>query len=170
MKIIAPLRGQSVAALLSRQQDLRVVQVALRDQPKLAAELFTRKADLILEFRQKVISAKIEYAVNRVEPQNINMVILEPEEGVFDEEPADMLALRPIEIDSLPPRCSISVSEIRPELGQIITFRAEVVVHDIERHREAMSVRGIHEPLKGARPSVTVLDRKRINAVVAPIA
>src|SRR5579862_7698414 len=96
--------------------------------------------------------------------------MLEPTQCVLDEEPANRAALGSIEIDGLPPRRYIAVGKVRPELAKIVSFRPKVVIYHIKSDREPVGVRGIYEPLKRKRASVTILDRKRKNAVVTPIA
>src|SRR3984893_14368907 len=78
LKIIAPLRAQSISTAFGRKQDFRVVQIALCHQVKFASESFPRKLNFILKLSQNVICAKVVYSVNRVEPQNVDMKLFEP--------------------------------------------------------------------------------------------
>src|ERR1700692_3996426 len=98
------------------------------------------------------------------------MELLEPEKGVLDKKLANGAAMRSIEIDSLPPRRSIPVAKVRSELAQIVSFRPEMVVHDVENNSEPLGMCGVHQPLERKRTPVTILDGKRIDAVVTPIA
>src|SRR5712671_6987878 len=98
------------------------------------------------------------------------MILHEPKKGVLDKEAANGAALRAVEIDGLSPRRPISVAEIRSELAEVVSFRSKVVVYNIESHSEPMGVCGVNESLKREWTSVTILDGKRVDAVVAPIA
>src|SRR5260370_36946033 len=98
------------------------------------------------------------------------VVLLEPKKGVLDKEAANGAAFRPIEINGSPPRRPISVAKIRAELAEVVSFRSKMVVYNIESHSELMGVCGVNESLKREWTSVTILDSKRVDAVVAPIA
>src|SRR5579864_1611088 len=170
MKIIAPLRGQFVSALFAGQQDSRVVQIALGYHVEVASEPFPLKLNLFLKLRQNMPCAKVVDTVNGVEPQNIDVVLFEPENRILDKKLTHRSALRAVEVDGLPPWRLIVLGEIRPELAQVISFRSKMVVNDVESDSEPVRVRGIHELLKRTGTSVTILDSKRIDAVVSPIA
>src|SRR5258708_29481253 len=98
------------------------------------------------------------------------MILLEPEKGVVDKEAANGGAFRRMEINGFPPRRPISVAKIRAKLAEVVSFRSKMVVNDIESHSELMGVCGVNESLKREWTSVTILDSKRVDAVVAPIA
>ena len=106
----------------------------------------------------------------KIQPKNIDVKLLKPEEGIFDKELANRAAHGPIEIDGFAPRCAVPVAKVRAELPQIISFWAEMVVHNIECDGEPMRVRVVHEALKRLRTSITILDGKRVDAVVSPVA
>ena len=52
------------------------------------------------------------------------------------EETADIVAIGPIEVEGGPPRRAVSFGEIGPELGQVVAFRAEVVVDHVQHDRQ----------------------------------
>src|SRR5262249_7845688 len=60
--------------------------------------------------------------------------------------------------------------EIRRKLRQVIPFRADVVVDDVENDSDAALVTCIHKLLQAARPAIGILYGKWINTVISPIA
>ena len=79
----------------------------------------------------------------------------------------------------VPPRCvrPVVVVEVDPaeivlgpavELPKIEVARAQVVVNDVEDHRDAMLVGALDEPLERQRASVVGLNRKDMGGVVTP--
>src|SRR5229473_1914435 len=104
VKIIIPLRCDSVAALFVRQQESRIVQIAFRNQVQLASHAPSRKLYLRLHLRQNVAVAAVKNAVNRVKPQNVDVKLLQPENRVLDKETPHGVAIAAIEIDRRTPR------------------------------------------------------------------
>src|ERR1700747_2781232 len=106
--------------------------------------------------------ARVMNAMDRIEPQNIDVEIFKPEQGVFDEKLANGGAVGSIEIDGFAPRCAISVAKIRSESAQIISFRAQMVVHNIKSDRESQPMCCVHETLKRNWASIPIVDSKRV--------
>src|ERR1700722_3874258 len=116
-----------------------------------------------------MVSAEVENSVNRIQPQCIDVEVLDPVEGVLDEEPAHGVAVRPIEVDRFSPGRLVPRSEIGTEGAQVVSFRPEVVVDNVERDRQSASMGRVDESLQASRSSVAVLCGERIYAVIAPI-
>src|SRR5579862_2133716 len=114
--------------------------------------------------------AEIVDPVNRIEPQDIDVELLEPGKRVLDKKVADRAAVGAVKVDGFTPRRAVTIAEVGPELPEVISFRSEVVVDDIERDREPVRVRRIHKLLQCPRTSITILHRKRIDPVIAPVA
>ena len=85
----------------------------------------------LFDRQQDVMRTGIEDRVNRVEPQAIDMEISDPISDVLQHEGAHAVATRLIEVDRGTPRRVIVVGEVRAELSEVISFRAEMVVDHI---------------------------------------
>src|SRR5207245_7777785 len=95
--------------------------------------------------------------------------LLDPVEGVPDEEPPAPFTPRPVEVHPFSPRRAVPVREVGPELGQVVALWTEVVVDDVQHYGQPAAVTGRHETGQPSRPSVRILDGERIHPVVAPV-
>src|SRR5690242_16762399 len=68
MKIVAPLRVQAVAALLRRQQDPHVVEVALRHDVRAIASSFRSGLRGLLDIAENMAGPKVIDRMDRVQP------------------------------------------------------------------------------------------------------
>ena len=59
--------------------------------------------------------------------------------------------------------------ELRRIAAEIIPFRPEVVVDDVEKHHQAALVRGVDQRLEIFRPAIGAVRREEQHAVVAPV-
>ena len=137
MEIVRPLPVQAEAASAGRFHHPRVIQVALRDEGDPAPRLLGKAGRCLRQLRQERRGALVEDAVDRVEPQGVDMVALEPVQGVLDKEVAHLVAVRAVEIDGRAPRGPVPVGEIGAEIRQVVPFGPQMVVHDVEDDREA---------------------------------
>src|SRR5690348_575177 len=108
--------------------------------------------------------------MNGVEAQGVDVKIGEPMESILNEEAPDRFAVSAIEIDGLTPRRAVAIGEIRTKIIEVIALRAEVVVDDVESHGHSQFVAGVDEALEPVPAAVGVLNRKWIDAVIAPVA
>jgi hypothetical protein len=122
------------------------------------------------DFGEDVHGGKIEDAVNRVQPKAVDVALAHPVECVVDEIASDLVALWPIEVERLTPRRAVTVGEVGPELGQVVSFRPEVVVDDVEDYPEPNAVSAIDEAPQSIRASIGALRRIGICTVVSPVA
>ena len=98
------------------------------------------------------------------------MIFRAPKEGVVDEEAPHLIAVRAVEVEGRPPGGVVALGEIRAVVGQVVAFRAQVVVNHVQDHGQAPLMAGVYQPFEAVRAAVTVLHRERINPVVAPVA
>jgi hypothetical protein len=119
---------------------------------------------------EHVQGAEIEDPVHGVQSQRIDMVLGDPVQRVVDDEPADLVAARAVVVHRAPPRGAVSLGEVGTEGVEVIPLRTDVVVHDVEHHREPLGVCCVHESLEPIRSAVRALDRVQVDAVVAPVA
>src|SRR5260370_28283667 len=94
------------------------------------------------QFFEKTNGRMVENRMHRVEPERIDMAINDPIKRVLDKIISHLVAPRTIEIERRSPRRLVPVGEIRPELGKIISLRAEMIINDVQNHGEAASVAG----------------------------
>src|SRR6185295_10778026 len=137
VKVVVPLAIQSTASFGYRSNDSYIVQVALSNHMNKPAQPLGLSVHDFGQFTQNVTSATVEDAMDGVQPESVNVKLSHPIESIIDEVCADFVAVSPVVIDRAPPRSSIPVREIGAEVTQIISFRSEVVIHDIQYDGDA---------------------------------
>src|SRR5262249_15120234 len=109
-------------------------------------------AGALLDLLEDGLFRVVVDAVDGVEAQPVDPVLGQPEGGVVADEAPHPLAARAVVVDRLAPRRLIAVGEVvGRELAQVVAFRAEVVVDDVEDHAEAGPVGGVDEALEAER-------------------
>src|SRR5580704_18704858 len=99
------------------------------------------------------------------------MIFGQPIKCVVDEKVADNPAIGTIKVNSIAPRCTVSIGEELRRVGaEIVSFRAKVIVDNIEEDHDSAPVGALHQILEILRPAVTAIGREREDAVIAPIA
>src|SRR5258706_955172 len=170
VKIVIPDRIQTVAAELSRPNQAAIVIGAFGDQIRLAFE--TRKG--LMHFAAQLVDESnrrmIENRMHGIEAQRIDVKFRDPIQSILNKEFSYLIAEGSVEVERRSPRRLVAIGEVRSEVGEIISFRTEMIVDHVENHREAAPVTGIDEPLHRLRSTVGVLHRERQHTVVAPIA
>jgi hypothetical protein len=153
---------------VGREDDAGIVEVAFGDDVDV-----TVGGDLLRgggEVLKDVAGGEVINGVDGIEPQAVEVEVLEPHTGVVEDEPADGIGAAAVEIDGLAPGGLVLVGEVGTEFLEVVVLGAEVVVDGIEDDGEAGVVGGIDEALQGAGASVTVLCGEVEDAVVAPVA
>jgi hypothetical protein len=117
-----------------------------------------------------VTRREIEDAVDGVQPQRIEMELGKPVQRVVDDEAADGVAAATVVVDRWSPRRAVGIGEVGTELGEVVSFRSEMVVDDVEHGSESAPVTSVDEPLKPRGAAVAGLRREERHAVVAPVA
>src|SRR5260370_14688210 len=95
----------------------------------------------------------IDDRVHGVDAQRVEMELIDPHQGVVDEEPAHVVTVRPVEIERTSPRGLVAVCKVRPKFAEIIPLAAEMAVDDIEEHRPSAFIARIDHSLAYARPA-----------------
>ena len=108
--------------------------------------------------------------MHRVEAKRVDVKVTNPMKRVLDEVVAHFVAVGSVEIQRFAPRRPVSLGEIRGEVAEVVAFGAEVVVDDVEHDREPETVARVDETFERGGPTVAVLHRERVDAVVAPVA
>src|SRR5262245_33622045 len=128
MKIVVPLRVETVAAQFLRANQTDVIQRAFSDDINAAIELGSLLVDGVAQFFEKIQGGMIEDGVHGIEAECVNVKIADPFHGVGYEEMPDLVAVRVVEIERGSPRRPITVREIGAELREVVSLRTNVVV------------------------------------------
>src|SRR5262249_641234 len=100
------------------------------------------------------------------EPQVVEMIALEPVDGIVDREGAHLWNAI---IDSVAPRRMGRREERRRIKVEKVTFWSEMIVDDVEKHHQPASMRFVDQHPQIARSPVGAVRRIEQDAVVAPI-
>src|SRR5437016_196462 len=111
------------------------------------------------QIMQKWFRGSIDNRMDGVDAQCIDVKLIDPHQCIVNKEPSHVIALRAVEIDRLAPRRLVAVGEVRTEIAQIVSFRAEMVVDDVENDGEASLMRAVDETLEGERAAIRILRR-----------
>ena len=167
VKVVVPLC--LVLCSLSLRQPSRVVVVVL--QGKVNDTARRRGTQAAREFVQDVLGAVVEYGLHRVQPEPIHMELLDPVDGVLDEEFPHGLRVRTVEVDGAAPWRVVPVGkELRRVVQDVVRSRAEMVVDDIEHDRDATLVALVDQTLEVVGPTVVMMRRVRQHPVIPPVA
>src|SRR5579863_2212012 len=147
VKIVVPLSIDPVTADYGWINHARIVQIALGDEPCLAPEQMRLPMEDVGHLVQQMIRSEVEDLVDRIEPQRIDVVLSQPVQRVVDEETPYLRALRTVEIDRGTPWRAITIREIGAVLAQVVSFRTQMVIDDVQHYREPFVMTGVDEPL-----------------------
>ena len=104
-----------------------------------------------------------------VKPQCVNVEFADPAQGISNEVAPHFTAVRPVEVDRLAPGGRVLARKVRAKVGQVVSFRPQMVVNHIEHNRQTAVVALVNKSFQSGRPAIAVLHRKRIYAIVSPI-
>ena len=166
--VVRPLTSQADAVHVARDGEHRVVGFALGDEQERATEMRGQVVDRHAELGEEGRRAVVDERVDGVETQPVDVMVSQPVARVVDEEPTHLCASLAVEVHRGTPRSAMGLGEVRTELGEIGAFGSEVVVDDVEHHREAASVRRVDESVEAFRAPVRMVGSEEVDAVVAP--
>ena len=169
VQIVGPHRRAAPAGR-GRVQHRAVVPVVLghhvHEPPRPAALLRHGLAELA----DDVPAAPVLDGVGRGEPQHVDAEVADPLHGRADGPGADRRRARPVPVEPVAPGGLVTVREVGGQGREVVSLRAEVVVDDVERHREPEAVRPVHQALQRGRAAVRLVHGPGRDAVVAPVA
>ena len=169
MEVVGPDAVQAPAAGRLGAEHAGQVAVVLGDQVDRAVG--TMLADPGRQLGQEVARALVHHRVGRVEPQAVHVVLVDPVQGVLDEERADHLAAGTIQVDRGTPGRPVPVGQIGgAEAGQVAAVGAEVVVDDVEQHGHPQAVGTVHQGAQVVGRAVASGRGEEVHAVIAPVA
>ena len=170
MPLVGPGGVEAVPAGVHGTDEPRVVEVALGGQEERPALVRGQRRHLGAELLEEVRCRVVGDRVHRVEAQPVAVVVAQPHQCVVDDEPAYLVAAGSVEVDRRAPVGLVPLGEVRPELGQVVACRAEVVVDDVHDHAEAIRVCRVDQPLQPIGPAVGVMRGEQVHPVIAPAA
>src|SRR5579862_4323547 len=103
--------------------------------------------NLDAELLEKRNRGGVEDCVDRVQAQTVDAIVAQPHQCVVAKESADLVAVPIVEINRVAPWRVIPVSKVGTEFREIVPFRTEVIVNDVENNGEAVPMRRIDETL-----------------------
>src|SRR5215471_2211075 len=109
---------------------------------------------------------RFDDGMNSVEPQAVEMIALEPVEGIVDREGAHLWN---VIIDSMAPRRMGRREERWRVKVEKVTFWAEMIVDDVEKHHQPASMRLVDQHPQIVRPPIGAIRRIEQDPVVTPI-
>ena len=172
MDIVVPLGGREARPARGvTREAVRFVAVVLEHDVNVASPEQGVAPQGLGELGHDVRLRVVDDRVHGIETQPVDSIFVDPVKRIVDEELAHETAPLTVEIDRRSPRRSMArVEELRRVGMQVIALRAEMVVHDVEQHHEAVCVRRVDQTLQVVGRPVAVSGRERQHAVVAPIA
>jgi len=177
-----PLRTEPGAAGPNVLSEPRVVLQVFGDRDpatEVLRDLAVEPREQAPAFGQVLVAGSVDgaYVDGAVEAEAVDVVFFEPHENVVAEVLPDLTVS--VSRPGVPPRRMrpVVVVEVDAaalvlgpavELPQIEVARAQVVVHDVEDHRDALLVGALDESLERHRASLGDLNRKDMGRVVPP--
>ncbi len=168
MDVVVPLCVETQSAGGPCRDDPRVVEVALGDEREGASQMSRQPVDLDRQFLEQMCRRVVDQGMHGVEPQGVDVEVAEPAQRVVDDVAADLGGLGTRQVDVAPPGVG-AVGEVRAESVEVVARRSEVVVDDVQSHREPAPVTLVDEPLQPVRAAVLFVDGVPEHAVVAPV-
>jgi hypothetical protein len=154
VEIIVPLAVQAEAAKLRGPHQSCIVEVALCDEVYLPEEKVCLKMDSLGQLLQERFGREIEDRVDGIDPERIHVKLQYPIEGIFYEEATNLIRMRPVKVDGLPPGQTVAIGKVWPKIREIVPFGAQMVVHNIQHDGETLPVTGIHQPFEVFRTAI----------------
>ena len=147
MEIVIPQRVQSVPALVWRLHKLHLLRFILGDQDHLARG--GTFANFAGHGAQNVISGGVVDVLRGIQPETIQMELVDPVAGVRDAEFAHWIGFVAIVVDGWPPVGLYLAGEVlRRELAEVVSVGAEMIVDHVQDHTQAERMRSIDEAAK----------------------
>ena len=167
MEIVVPQRIEAEAPLRRRPHQPGVLRFVLRDDDRPAAARLLAHA--IADRRHHVTWRRIEDLLRGIEPQPVEVKLVDPVSGVGDEELAHRTGVGAVEIDGVAPFVLVTVGEVGlREHAEVVPGRTEMVVDDVQDDADPERVRAVDERPQVVGMAIEVRRRVRIDPVVAP--
>ena len=118
--------------------------------------------------REDVILGAVVDVLRGIQPQAIQMELVDPVAGIRDAEFADRPGIVAVEVDGRAPVRGLLAEVLRGEFGEVVAVGAEMIVDHVQDHAQAERMRSIHEAAKVVGRSIDMRGREPLHAVVTP--
>ena len=122
VEVVVPLAIQAIASFGNRSNDSYIVQVALSNHMNDPAQPIGLGMHGFGQFTQNVTGAKVEDAMDGVQPESVDMKLSDPIERIIDEVRADFVAVGPVIVDRASPRIRSSAGATVVSLNKDFIF------------------------------------------------
>ena len=165
--VVVPLRGHPVAVIGAGGDHPRVVEVALGHQRQRAAQLFGERVGFVGQLLEDVDRGGVEQRVHGVQAQPVGMEVAHPAQRAADDVAAHLVGPGVGDVDPFAPRVTRR-RQVRPEPGQVVARRAEMIEHGVDQHSQPAAMAGVDEADQPVGSAVRLVHRVPQHAVVAP--
>src|SRR5712672_834095 len=124
MKVVIPLRVESVSSEFRWSNDTGIVERAFGDDIHAAIECRPLFMHGFGEFFEEIQRRMIENGVNRIEAKRIKVIVGNPFQCIRDKEVPDFVTVSVIEIQRRAPRCFVAIRKVWSELREVISLRS----------------------------------------------
>src|SRR5580692_8882046 len=158
MDVVVPLGGVPLRlAALPTLKISRLIAIVFEDKVDVTIGP-DRGSDSICQFLENVWRGIVDDGVNRVQTKSVEIIFSQPVQRIVDEEITDDPAVWTIEIDTVSPGSTVPIGKELWRVGpKIISFRAEVVVNDIQQNHHSALMGALNQLFKILRPAVNTV-------------
>src|ERR1043166_1299604 len=170
VEVVGPHRIEPASVPLLTPDQVRQVPDVFGDYQGVAFGPGQRAMDRRGKLGQDVDRALIHDGVRGVETESVEVVFVDPVEGVLDHVAAHRPGAGPVEIDPGSPRASTGAGGVAgTEASLVGTVRAEVVVDHIEVDRQAEPMGLVHQRAKIVGAAIAMRRSEGRYTIVAPV-
>ena len=105
-----------------------------------------------------------------VEPKTVEGIVPQPHLDVVQHETANLVRVLSVVVECAPPGRLVLGGEIRSEDAEVIPLGTDVVIDNVEDHRDASRVTRVDEPVESLGSAICMVRRVEVHAVIAPSA
>ena len=169
MDIVVPLRRiVQRLAVRAAGEPSGLVLLILQDQMHVAVRGLGAHA--FGKFVQHMLRAVVDDRMHGVEPQPVQMELLDPVERVLDDELAHRLAVLAVVIDGVAPGRLVALGEeARGVGGEVVPVGTKVIIDHVEEDHQPALVGGLDQRLEILRAAIAGIGRVGQDAVIAPV-
>jgi hypothetical protein len=146
VKIVIPLGIEAIAPELTWSDDAGIVQRTLGDDVNPPIQVLGARVQRQAEFLEKRLRGVVQDGVDGVESQGVDVELGDPEEGIVDEKTTHFIAVRAIEVERASPRGLVALGKVGAVVREIVSVWSEMVIDDVEDHRQTVPMAGLHQP------------------------
>src|SRR5688572_20226116 len=114
--------------------------------------------------------AYIPNGMNSIQPQTVQVKFIQPHQGILQIKIPDAITPGVIEVDGFTPESLVLVGEVWAILTKVISFRAEMVVYNIQNNCDSVSMRFVNQGFESCDTAITMLHGKGEHPIVSPVA